>query len=86
MAFTVGEWQSWFCQFTGLPLLSMLVLSTNAHGGLRACAQDIVRNTSAHVCPGLIHGKLLRLLYLLANGNSNRFFQALGVDVDVDFE
>ena len=29
MAFTVGEWQSWFCQFLGVPLASMLELSAN---------------------------------------------------------
>ena len=29
MAFTTGEWQSWFCMYLGLPLPSMCALSTN---------------------------------------------------------
>ena len=60
MAFMVGEWQCWFCQFLGLPLPSMLALSTNnrkcpchrpydAHGDhVSTCCQHLAPRTRAY--------------------------------------
>ena len=63
MAFTVGEWQSWFCIFLGLPLPSMCSLSatnrrcpcrrtkanrTRCHIHILACLVSLFREAGFH--------------------------------------
>ena len=66
MAFTVGEWQSWFCIFLGLPLPSMCSLSatnrrcpcrrtkanrTRCHIHILACLVSLFREAGFQACP-----------------------------------
>ena len=63
---------------SSVSLSSLLVRVALKSHDLRLASLPAIVSTS-----GRSHGELLRLLYLLADKNATRFFQALGEEVDV---